>query len=131
MFEYLDLSNFDTSNALDISFMFSKSYKLKEIKGINKFNTKYVKNMTAMFQGCFELEYLDLSNFDTSNTSDMSFMFYKCNKLKYLNISKFMIYDMTKNIFLFKRNNEFELIDKNEKFITLFNTSRIKRFITI
>ena len=37
--EYLDLSNFDTSKVTDMSFMFSECYKLKEIKGINKFNT--------------------------------------------------------------------------------------------
>ena len=40
--EYLDLSNFDTSNTIDLSYMFQKCYKLKEIKGINKFNTKNV-----------------------------------------------------------------------------------------
>ena len=36
--EYLDLSNFDTSNVTNMSFMFSNCNKLKEIKGINKFN---------------------------------------------------------------------------------------------
>ena len=36
--EYLDLSNFNTSNVEDIGFMFNECYKLKEIKGINNVN---------------------------------------------------------------------------------------------
>ena len=35
----LDFSYFDTSNITDMAFMFNECYKLKEIKGINKFNT--------------------------------------------------------------------------------------------
>ena len=61
----LDFTNFDTSNVTDMSFMFNKCHKLKEIKGINKFITNKVKNMKAMFGKCYELEYLDLSNFDS------------------------------------------------------------------
>ena len=37
---------------------------LKAIKGINNFNTLKVTKMTTMFQECYELEYLDLSNFN-------------------------------------------------------------------
>ena len=47
--EYLDLSNFDTSNVTDMSFMFSECHLLKEIKGINNFNTHKIILMTAMF----------------------------------------------------------------------------------
>jgi surface protein len=35
-----------------------------------------------MFQGCKELEYLDLSNFNTINVTDMGWMFCNCHKLK-------------------------------------------------
>ena len=35
--EYLDLSNFDTSNVTTMEFMFNGCSNLKEIKGINKF----------------------------------------------------------------------------------------------
>ena len=70
--EYLDLSNFDTSNVIDMGFMFNKCILLKEIKGINRFNTNKVNNMKAMFQECNELQYLDLSNFDTSKIIDMT-----------------------------------------------------------
>ena len=43
--EYLDLSNFDTSNFTNMEFMFYGCQMLKEIKGINNFNTINVINM--------------------------------------------------------------------------------------
>ena len=45
-----------------MNWMFNKCYKLKEIKGLNNFNTNNVTNMQSMFQGSNVLEYLDLSN---------------------------------------------------------------------
>ena len=62
--------------------MFNQCHKLKEINGINNFNTIKVTDMKGMFQDCYELEYLDLSNFITSNVEDMRFMFSGCHKLK-------------------------------------------------
>ena len=53
--EYLDLSNFDTANVINMSFMFNECHKLKEIKGINKFTTNKVTDMSGMFQQCNEL----------------------------------------------------------------------------
>ena len=41
--EYLDLSNFNTSNVETMKYMFSGCSKLKEIKGINNFNTSKLK----------------------------------------------------------------------------------------
>ena len=41
---FLNLSNFNTDKVTDISFMFNKCHKLREIKGINKFNTSNVNN---------------------------------------------------------------------------------------
>ena len=40
--------------------MFNECHKLKEIKGIDNFNTSNVIDMKLMFHGCYELEYLDL-----------------------------------------------------------------------
>jgi len=61
-----------------MSFMFNGCHKLKQIIGINKFNTNKVTNMAGMFSECEELEYLDLSNFNTNNVFDMSSMFKNC-----------------------------------------------------
>ena len=89
--EFLDLSNFDTSNIVNMASLFEGYSKLKEIKGINGFITDNVIDMKAMFKECSCLEYLNLSIFNTSKVKDMSFMFYKCDELKYLNILNFSI----------------------------------------
>ena len=80
--EYLNLSNFDTSNVENMEGMFNECNKLKEIKGIDNFNTSNVTNMSGMFQECNELEHINLSNFDTSNVENMKGMFTACQKLK-------------------------------------------------
>ena len=41
--EFIDLTNFNTSKVIEMSWMFSECYKLKEIKGINNLNTKMLK----------------------------------------------------------------------------------------
>ena len=43
--ENLDLSHYNTLNVIDMKLMFSECKKLKEIKGINKFNTSKVTDM--------------------------------------------------------------------------------------
>ena len=80
--EFLDLSKFNIANITDMSFMFNKCYKLKEIKGINNFTTLKLTNTESMFNECNEIEYLDLSKFNITNVTDMSLMFNKCYKLK-------------------------------------------------
>ena len=72
-----------------MGWMFNNCKKLKETKGINKFNTNKVTKMNTMFSNCNELISLDLSNFNTSKVTDMSYMFNFCKKLKYLNIINF------------------------------------------
>jgi len=82
--ECLDLSNFNTSNVINMSFLFSLCHGLKEIKRLNKFNTSNVKNMSFMFASCSNLKYLDLSNFDTSNVDKMFGIFPGCKKLIFI-----------------------------------------------
>ena len=43
--EYLDLSNFDTSEVTNMEAMFDGCYNLKHLKGINQFNTSNVTTM--------------------------------------------------------------------------------------
>ena len=103
--------------------MFSTCYKLKEIKGLNNFNTNEVTNMWGIFSLCYQLEYLDLSNFDTSNVKDMTFLFNKCNKLKYLNLLNFTINCETKNMLTFKNKKNCQFITNNKDLINLYESS--------
>ena len=54
-----------------MAFLFNNCNNLKEIKGLNNFITNKVTDIQSMFQSCFKLEYIDLSNFDTSNVTIM------------------------------------------------------------
>ena len=101
--EYLDLSNFNTSNVNDMSGMFNKCRELKEIKGINNFNTSKVTTMRAMFGDCNELKNLNLSNFNTSNVKNMFRMFGECFELEYLDLSNFNTSNVTDMSYMFSK----------------------------
>ena len=68
----LDLSNFDTSNVMDMSDMFA--YSQATTLNVTNFDTSNVVNMNGMFQHS-QATIIDVSNFDTSKVTDMSYMF--------------------------------------------------------
>ena len=119
--EKINLSSFDTSKVTNMSFMFNKCYKLKEILGLHTFKTNNVKDMSRMFNECWELESLNLSNFETQNVTDFSYMFNNCNNLKYLNLLNFEINGTTKSMLTFDDKNKCEFITNNNELIELFN----------
>ena len=55
--------------------------KIISIEGIENLDVNDTRNMTSMFEGCYELTLLDLSSFNTPNLNIMNRMFYKCLKL--------------------------------------------------
>ena len=62
---------------------------LTTIEGIEYLNTENVTDMSNMFESCYELKTLDLSNFDTKNVTNMFSMFYRCCSLTILNLTSF------------------------------------------
>ena len=72
--ETLDVSSFDTRNVTDMSGMFYSNYKLTTLN-VSNFNTSKVVNMSNMFRNCISLTSLNLSNFDTRNVTNMRGMF--------------------------------------------------------
>ena len=64
----------DTSNVVDMSYMFSECYKLTSLD-ISHFDTSNVTNMSEMFKNCSNLTSLDLSSFDTSNVTSRDNVF--------------------------------------------------------
>ena len=114
----LDFSNFDSSKVISMRLMFSKCYKLKEIKGLNKLITNKVVDMRGLFNECSELEYLDLSNFNTENVLDMLAMFNECKKLKEINgLNKFNTIKLRDMGYMFCNCSEIQLLD-----LSNFNT---------
>ena len=60
---------------------FYKTKNLTSIEGIENLDVNDTRNMTSMFECCYELTLLDLSSFNTPNLNIMNRMFYKCLKL--------------------------------------------------
>lgn len=96
----LDLTNFDTTNVVNMSGMFSGCRSLKELD-LSHFNTLQVTDMMAMFYDCSSLTKLDLSKFNTSNVTEMSLMFKGCNNLEELDLSHFDTSKVTGTVGLF------------------------------
>lgn len=63
--------------------------KLTALKGMEHVSTQGVTNMSFMFNGCKNLEVLDVSAFDTSQVLDMSNIFANCQTLKTLDLTSF------------------------------------------
>ncbi|WP_374285065.1 MucBP domain-containing protein [Lactococcus sp.] len=70
----IDLSQLDTSEVTDMSYMFDGCYKLQKID-ITNFKTPLVERMTFMFAYCTALQSIDLSNFDNSLVSSPMYAF--------------------------------------------------------
>ncbi|TYV58765.1 BspA family leucine-rich repeat surface protein [Listeria monocytogenes] len=68
----LDLSNFDTSKVTDMSWMFSESATAS--LDLSSFDTSSVTSMRGMFSESAATS-IDVSSFDTSKVTDMHFMF--------------------------------------------------------
>ena len=94
------MSNFNTSNVTDMSYMFSLCGQLQNLD-LSNFNTSKVTNMAQMFSNCQTLENLNLSNFVTNNVTDMNGMFIACSKLRNLYISSFNTSNVTNMSYMF------------------------------
>ncbi|QIN42912.1 BspA family leucine-rich repeat surface protein [Mycoplasma capricolum subsp. capripneumoniae] len=94
------LPKFITS--LEKSFQFNSNEK---IRGIEKWNTKNVKNMFQMFFGAKNFNY-DISDWDTSNVENMSYMFSGAESFKQ-NLSKWKV-EKSPFPFNFAQNSGFE-----------------------
>ncbi|HIS46834.1 MAG TPA: BspA family leucine-rich repeat surface protein [Candidatus Scybalocola faecigallinarum] len=86
--EELDVRSFDTSHVTSMNYMFANCSRLSRLK-VSGFDTSRVTRMSGMFSGCSRLTKLNVSNFDTSQVTDMSFMFYNCSNLSRLDIEGF------------------------------------------
>ncbi len=84
----LDMRNFDTSKVTDMHNMFEWCINLSTLD-MRNFDTSNVTDMSGMFDGCESLTTLDMSNFDTSNTTNMHRMFNACKNLTTLDVRNF------------------------------------------
>lgn len=86
----INLTNANSDNVTDMSYMFDSCTNLKGIIFSNSFNTSKVKDMTGMFLYCTSLTTLDLTTFTVSQITDdtskdenhMMDMFQYCSNLE-------------------------------------------------
>ena len=83
----LDVSNLDTSNVTNMGFMFSNCSSLLNID-LSKNNLNKVKTFNSMFSGCKSLESFKMGDIDTDVT-DVSGMFQNCWNIKSIDLSNF------------------------------------------
>jgi len=96
----LNLSNFNTSNVVNMKGMFKDSSRFTDIN-MSSFNTSKVTDMSEMFYGATSLPTINLSSFDFQNVTDMNGMFYQLRNLQTVVVSRFNTGKVTnfKNMF--------------------------------
>lgn len=77
-----DLRKLNTSNVVDMNWMFNSCSSLTTIGDLSNWDTSKVTDMGNMFNYCSKLTSLDLSNWDTTNVTNMIGMFIGCTKLQ-------------------------------------------------
>ena len=82
-------------NNASLAYLFAWHHGLKEIDGLDKFDTSNVTDMSYMFDGCESLTTIDVSNFDTLHVEYMGYMFDGCNSLIKLDLSNFNLKNAT------------------------------------
>ena len=97
----LDVSNFDTSNVTDMGGMFDHCNALTSLD-LSHFNTSNVTKMGYMFAHCKALASLDLSHFDTSQVTNVGSMFLGCEALETLNLSNWNFANVGYQSYMFK-----------------------------
>ena len=115
----IDLSNFDTSEATNMSNMFYGMSNLTTLN-LSNFDTSKVTDMSLMFYDMRNLTSLNLSNFDTSKVTDMHNMFYGMSNLTTLNLSNFDTSKVTSMGLMFYGMSNVTALD-----LSNFNTSKV------
>lgn len=81
----LNVSTWDTSSAVDMTFMFQNCTKLRQLN-LSRWNTSKVTNMQSMFSGCSALTELNLTGWDTSKVTNSSYIFLDTFNLQKLSV---------------------------------------------
>ena len=115
----LDLSNFNTSQVTDMKYMFTYMFNLTTLD-LSSFNTFKVTDMNHMFSATRNLTTLDLSNFDTSKVINMQYMFSGMRNLTTLNLSNFDTSKVTNMYGMFGGMSNLATLD-----LSNFDTSKV------
>ena len=117
--EINNISNLDTSNVTDISYMFYNCSSLTSLN-VTGFDTSKVADMRSMLYSCNKLTSLDVSGLDTSSVWGMSGMFAYCSGLTSLDVSGFNTSKVTSMSYMFSGCSGLTSLD-----LSGFDTSKV------
>ena len=114
----LDVSSFNTSKVTDMKGMFAgydgNTMSLVEIKGLENFDTRQVKDMSYMFYNCVNLTEINVSSFDTSNVELIEAMFRNCSVVKTLDVGHFSLSKVTSILSIFENCKKIVSLDTSK-----------------
>ena len=84
----IDMTKFDTSLIVDMSYMFALCNSLKSLN-VDNLNTEKVETFEYMFYNCKSLTLMNLESFRNPSSTSLYRMFYGCENLEYINIKNF------------------------------------------
>ena len=113
----LDMSNFDTSNANDMSRMFAYLENIEDLD-LFSFKVKNIKNMEYMFIGMTKIQNLNLNWENESDVTNTRGMFSGLKLIKSLNLSNLDTRNVVNMSAMFENMSSLENIQFGEKFIT-------------
>ncbi|MGL4362623.1 MAG: BspA family leucine-rich repeat surface protein [Cellulosilyticaceae bacterium] len=87
---------------------------------LSKCNTSGVTSMSHMFNNCTSLSSIDLSSFDTTTVKNMSSMFNNCSNLTSINLTSFNTENVTDMSYMFTNCTNLTSLD-----LTSFNTKNV------
>lgn len=90
----------------------------KTIDGLENLMTDNVTSMESMFEGCANVQSLDLSSFNTTKVTNMIFMFAGCLRLKSLDIKGFNTVNLKDMSGMFHTVQDIEVLDLSSMDIT-------------
>ena len=98
--EEIDITTFNTLNVTTMRSMFAGMKNLKSVN-LSNLNNLNLINMYGMFEADTNLEFVDFTNFTTSKVTNMGYMFYGNNKLSSFDLSSFDTSNVTNYAFMF------------------------------
>ena len=100
-FKYIDISDWDVSNAIDMSYMFFKCNELESVGDISYWDVSNINSMRGMFFMCKELKSVgDISEWNVSNVISMNEMFDGCKSFNQ-DLSKWNVSKVKYNSYMF------------------------------
>ncbi|EOL49345.1 BspA family leucine-rich repeat surface protein [Enterococcus caccae] len=115
----IDVSSWDTSNVTNMFAMFRDASSLTTLD-VSKWNTSKVSRMADMFRGAGSLIALETGNWDISNITDMSYMFEYAKSLTTLDVSKWDTSNVKNMFHTFNFASSLKVLD-----VSNWNTSNV------